>query len=87
MEKASITRANETNEHYWEVFSVVVLQGVCLGGWDLWHGKVHPCTIAWTVHSKPDGVYREVVVSVGPAKAATGVQQESLLLVSYLSCL
>lgn len=87
MEKASITRANETNEHYWAMFSVMVLRGACLGGWELWHGRVDPCTVAWTVHSKQDGVCGEVVVSVGPAKATTGVQQESSLLVSYLSCL
>lgn len=80
MEKASITTANGTNELYCRMFSAVALQGAYIGGWDLWHGREDLCTTAWMVHSKTDGVYGEVVVSVGPVKAAAGVQQKSSLI-------
>lgn len=90
MEKTLITRANETSEHYWKTFSVVVLRGSRLSGWDLWHGRADPCDVAWTVRCKPEG---EVLVSVGPVKAAVGAQHESspiaagLVSVISLKCL
>lgn len=62
------------------MFSAVVLQGTYIGGWDLWHGREDLCTTAWLVHSRTGGVYGEEVVSVGPVKAAAGVQQKSSLL-------